>query len=335
MKSFGVVPRTKNKVVCGSPYVPVEWIRAHGLEPRRLDHQGNESRKPIDGEVGICPYMRTFVNSAVSDPDVLAVILPTTCDQMRRGADLATLRAETPVFLMNIPTVCKTESAHKLYLSELKRLGRFLVSLGGTEPDHEKLLLVMQDFNQRRQDLISGEMVLTGKEFDRIIDDSYRSDKEDEDELPYLDCEDKAPVALIGAHLLPRDFELFDMITDAGGVVALNGTDSGERVVPGFFNGRKLQDDPTQAFSSAYLDTIPDIFQRPNDQLFQWLQRMVESREICGVILVRYTWCDHWHAEASRLRECCAVPFLDLELNGEAVGESAKGRLQAFMEMLR
>ena len=33
---------------------------------------------------------------------------------------------------------------------------------------------------------------------------------------------------------------------------------------------------------------------------------MAECREIGGVILVRYTWCDHWHAEASRLRESCS-----------------------------
>ena len=335
MKRSRSVPHAKKKVVCGSPYVPVEWIRAHGLEPRRLNHQGTKPGKPIEGEGGVCPYMRTFVNSALEDPDVLAVILATACDQMRRGADLAARRSETPVFLMNIPTACRIPSAHTLYASELKRLGRFLISLGGTEPDHEMLSSVMQDFNQKRQELISKEMVLTGKEFDQVLDDSYDPEEATEGVPPYLEFEGKAAIALIGAHLLPRDLELFDMITDCGGVVALNGTDSGERVVPGFFSTQKLRSDPMQALSEAYLDTIPDIFQRPNDELFQWLQRMVESREVSGVILVRYTWCDHWHAEVSRLRECCAVPFLDLELNGEAVGESAKGRLQAFMEILR
>jgi benzoyl-CoA reductase/2-hydroxyglutaryl-CoA dehydratase subunit BcrC/BadD/HgdB len=278
--------------------------------------------------------MRVFINSAVADPEALAVILPGTCDQMRRGVDFAKTHSPKPMFLMNIPVSCETPGAFDLYGAEMKRLGRFLVSIGGDGPDDETLATVMRRFDQKRRALISGEMVLTGREFDQIFDDGEDGDSE-ECVPAYLQYEQKVPVAVIGAHLLPAHSEIFDILAECGGSVALNGTDSGERVVPGSFRSQKLRQEPERELLGAYLGVIPDIFQRPNHRFFAWLRKMVEQREIQGVILLRYPWCDPWHAEVARLRECCPVPFLDLQLEGERIAENVGARLQAFLEMLR
>ena len=86
----------------------------------------------------------------------------------------------------------------------------------------------------------------------------------------------------------------------------------------------------------AYL-RIPDAFRRPNTALYEWLGCAMGTREVRGIILRRYVWCDLWHAEVDRLRRWSPVPVLDLD--GDRDDQSARGRtvgrIEAFLEMLR
>ena len=84
-------------VAYSSPFVPPEWIAAHGLRPWRL----------IGGDVvpagtgaaavgrslpipqGVCPYARAMLDDLADARGSLdAAILTTTCDQMRRVGEL-------------------------------------------------------------------------------------------------------------------------------------------------------------------------------------------------------------------------------------------------------
>ena len=67
---------------------------------------------------GACPLFR---------PDVSGLVLTTTCDQMRYVAAMLEQRGDRPVFLLNVPSTWQTPAARRLYLDELRRLGRFLV----------------------------------------------------------------------------------------------------------------------------------------------------------------------------------------------------------------
>ena len=68
-----------------------------------------------------------------------ALVLTTVCDQMRYVAAMLEQRGSCPVFLLNVPSTWQTPAARQLYLDELRRLGRFLVQLGGKAPERRRV----------------------------------------------------------------------------------------------------------------------------------------------------------------------------------------------------
>ncbi|MFH1717717.1 MAG: 2-hydroxyacyl-CoA dehydratase family protein, partial [Planctomycetota bacterium] len=114
-------------IIYTCPYVPAEWIAAHGLRASRLLLNGADSALGLARIEGICPYVRSFIGEVMGNTHAGAVVVTTVCDQMRRGFDILTARCELPGFLMNVPSTWQSPAAQKLYMDELKRLGRFLV----------------------------------------------------------------------------------------------------------------------------------------------------------------------------------------------------------------
>lgn len=123
-------------IAYSSPYVPAEWIEAHGLQSRRLRPLATDGSRLHATTRGVCPYAAVLVANAVSQD---AIILTTVCDQMRYAASLLTLQNRVPVFLLNVPSTWQTSAARQLYRAELQRLGRFLTTLGGTAPTDSEL----------------------------------------------------------------------------------------------------------------------------------------------------------------------------------------------------
>ena len=303
------------KVIYSSPFIPPEWIAAYGLMPSRRSFIKKDkdlcANSPINIETGVCPYMREFVNQAVDSEDILAIILTTTCDQMRRGADLVNLYTQVPCFLMHVPSSLGSSGVGKLYIKELERLGRFLVSLGGTKPMKEDLACVMLEYENKRKELLSKQRMLSAGDLANV------------------------PIGLIGGPLTEDHFELFDIFAGHGASVVIDGLETGERTLPAMFDKRCLQDEPMQALAEAYFGFIPDIFERPNNRIFLWMKNEIKDHNIRGMVIIRYVWCDKWHAEVQRFRESLPVPLLDIELNDNKIGEHTKNRIQAFMEALR
>jgi benzoyl-CoA reductase/2-hydroxyglutaryl-CoA dehydratase subunit BcrC/BadD/HgdB len=348
-----------NTVAYCCPFVPAEWIAAHGLAPARIVPEGEggkvgkweggkairvqgsgfrvqdprqgaagfsprggdslENRaQPTPSEIrnprseigvyaGICPFARGFAGSAMAFGDAAGVVVTSACDQMRRIGDWLAERSTRPVFLMNVPSTC-TPSARGLYASEVRRLGGFLVTIGGKTPSNEELARVMLEYGANREPT-SEEVGRPAKE---------------------------VPLALVGGPLLAEDFELFELIEQAGGRVVLDGTEQGERTRPAQFDRERLAVDPFDELVHAYFDTIPDAFRRPDGLLHEWLGREIAARNVRGVILHRYVWCDNWHAEVYRLKETLSVPVLDLDNAGADGGGRARAeaRIRAFVEML-
>ena len=79
-----------------NPLVPVEWIAAHGLQPRWLRLQARGGG-PWSVTRGICPYAGALIDGAAGI-DADALVLTTTCDQMRYAAALIERRGCCPVF---------------------------------------------------------------------------------------------------------------------------------------------------------------------------------------------------------------------------------------------
>ncbi len=144
------------------------------------------------------------------------------------------------------------------------------------------------------------------------------------------------PLAVVGGPLLAPDDALWDSIERAGGRVVLDATEGGERTLPAPFDPGRIAADPLGELAAAYFG-IPDVFRRPNSGLYDWLGRELTARQVRGIILRRYLWCDLWHAELHRLSGWSPVPVLELDVTPGDLAASSRMqvRIEAMLEMLR
>jgi benzoyl-CoA reductase/2-hydroxyglutaryl-CoA dehydratase subunit BcrC/BadD/HgdB len=321
------------RIVYSCAFVPAEWIHAHGFAPSRVAPVAASTA--LTGQMpGACPYALAFANEAAMDSGTAAVIFTTACDQMRRVADLVTAKSNAPVFVMTLPHTWQTAEARELYLSELERLGRFMVALGGQSPGRKELAQTMLEHDEFRASVRSMRQRLSPKQYSQLI---MRFHKDRSVDHPPPSPEPKGlSIALVGGPLMSGDLDIFDMIEAAGGRVALDGTETGERTLPAAFDRQQMQDDPLGALADCYFGHIQDAFRRPNDGFYEWLKQRMTEESVRGIILRRYIWCDIWHAEAERLKEQTGLPVLHLDVTDDgADSERTSYRLQSFMEMLK
>ena len=323
-------------VVYSCPFVPAEWIRSYGLSPSRI-LPGRDGASPDGGApAGVCPYAWAFTRVLCLEESAEGIVVTTACDQMRRACEWIRRDGTLPVFLMNVPSTWETVTAWRMYVSELRRLGRFLVRLGGKEPTSDELAAVMRRFDEDRAALRAARGRLSARRYSQAIAAFHREGVLD------LECVERAGqargvgVGVVGGPLLPHDLKLFDLIEQSGGTVVLDGTTSGERTMPAPFDRRAMQDDPFMTLVDAYFGSIPDAFRRPNSLLYQWLEREADRRDVRGIILHYYTWCDTWHAELGRLKEWSRVPVLAIASDAEEqIAGHTASRVEAFVEMLQ
>lgn len=294
-------------IVYTCPYVPAEWIAAHGLQARRLIPLPAEGESIAMRTEGLCPYARAFVNEAAADAACDGIVVTTLCDQMRRVHDLLVRGSDKPAFLLNVPKTWQTVAAQRLYVDELKRLGRFLVRLGGRTPSNDRLVKTMIEPVGCAIHTISPTNEVNG-----------------------------VPIAVVGGALMQRDRVLFDLIEDCGGHIVLDATETGQRGRRRPFDRRRVAEDPLMELADAYF-SIPDASRRPNNELYEWLKAELIQTNARGVVFHHYVWCDAWRAELARLKEWVGLPVLGLDSDGHTETSLARSqnRIRAFLEMLQ
>jgi benzoyl-CoA reductase/2-hydroxyglutaryl-CoA dehydratase subunit BcrC/BadD/HgdB len=282
------------------PFIPPEWIEAHGFAPQVLMPEHHRSAAVL---AGLCPMARA-VSAAIRDPgDCEGIVIATTCDQLRRVTGLVE-NGGRPVFLFNMPATWQTPAALKLYCSELRRLGDFLVGLGGSRPSDESL----------------AETILNAPG----------------PAMPVVDQTPGIRLALIAGHLLEGDRLVLQCVKRLGGRIVFDSSLPASRAQLLNIDRRLIRSEPFTQLAIAYFN-LPDVFRRPNTALYQWLKVSIDQTRPRGIILARYAWCDLWHAEVGRLRDWAKLPLLDLELGDSALNTSERisVRIQAFLESLR
>ena len=326
-------------IIYSDPFIPAEWIAAHGFHPGRIIPRSVKEALSLNVTTGVCPYALAFADYVTSEAKAAAVVTTTTCDQMRRISDVLRLNCKLPLFLMNVPSTWQTPTAQKLYISELRRLGKFLESLGGKAPSNDELAEIMREFDDGRSAIRSARGYLSGRDFSETIARFHREGKADIDipkESKSTSKSTKAiPLALIGGPLMKDDFFIFDLLEKLGGRIVLDGTETGERTVVGPYERRRLRDDPFMTLAEAYFGSIPDVCRRPNSEFYKWLKKELKERDARGIILRRYLWCDLWHAEARRLKEWTQLPLLDVDTVGDTLAENRLAeRIQSLLETI-
>ena len=317
--------------------VPCEWIAAHGLRPKRLRPSAGAT---VPGQAApvasVCSFVRAMIGSVWADADVDAVVITTVCDQMRRAVELIEHGCDKPVFLMNVPATWQESPSHRLYAQELRRLGRFLVSVGGRAPSDEQLADVMRNYDDVRRTVRDARGCLSARQYSQALLASTHGQAPTVDPNAATEPTDGVGLALIGGELCAEDLDVFDLIEQAGGHVVLDATDGGERAQPEPFDRRRIGRTPLAELADAYFGTIPHAFRRPNSTLFEYLAYQVAARAVRGIIFRRYAWCDTWNAELPRLRQCVDVPVLDMDFGAEGQDRGRKlCRVEALLETCR
>ena len=229
-----------NTIAYSSPFVPAEWIAAHGLRPHwlRLRHgggpalaRGRPRHLSLCGGIDGCGVWQGST--------LRPLVLTTVCDQMRYAAALLEMRGSCPTFLLNVPSTWQTAAAAKLYLDELRRLGRFLVELGGKAPDDAELARVMLAYDRARMPIASlsdsrcaGVLTAPGP----------------------TTATAGIPLAVLGGPLWETDCTFFDLVEQAGGRVVLDATEGAERTMPRRFDPARVASDPLRELADAYFD---------------------------------------------------------------------------------
>ena len=152
------------QVFYSNPWIPVEWIKAHGLEPCGVWSATELWRDLPPLSAGVCPFAKSVCRFAAARTES-AMVLATTCDQMRRGFDAYAADAGSRVFLFNVPVTWQTPVAQKVYRSEVERLGRFLGGLGGHAPSRQALRETMLQYSQARGQLLAAAPCCSPRQF--------------------------------------------------------------------------------------------------------------------------------------------------------------------------
>jgi benzoyl-CoA reductase/2-hydroxyglutaryl-CoA dehydratase subunit BcrC/BadD/HgdB len=337
------------------PFVPPEWIKAHGLGasrivPVRLGHGGT-----VEAAEGLCPFARALLNDLARRPVGVAAVFTTVCDQMRRAAEVFAARCpDRPSFVMNVPATWQTTAATDMYVDELRRLSGFLVGLGGHAPTDEHLTEVMLAYDDARRRLRAARGRLTARRFAEALaefgrdgvdgisarlagmaPDPSQDPRPSHCDLPGDGSDVPVRLALVGGPLLEGQLELFDVVERFGGRIVLDATASGELTMPGAIDGRRAAKNPLAELARAYFGAIPHAMRRPDTMLHDYLARELAARKARGVLLHRQLWCDLWHGQLPQIRQRTVLPVLDVDGADEDAdfGRQA-GRIQAFMEML-
>lgn len=276
-----------------------------------------------------------MIQFARARPDA-ALVVPTTCDQLRRGGDDLGVGCQSRVFLFNFPATWQTTTARDLYRNELERLSGFLTCLGGKRPSQERLRSVMLDRSSARRLLLDLAAWCHGRAYARMV---ARYHWDGTAAFPGSGGEsavERVRLALVGGPMTVAQWSIFDIIDEAGGRVALDGTEGGERSLPPPIEPEVFEGELPCALAHFYFDHCVDVFQRPNTRLHGWLAERIGTRQIRGVLLWQHTNCDLWRAETESLRETLKLPLIALNADEtQTIPQRLAVRVEAFVESLR
>ena len=282
-------------VLYTSPYVPGEWIAAHGCEPVRVRPQGLPLHPSLARAQGLCPFAQAWASDALSSDLADAIVMTTCCDQMRRVHEVVTTRTDLPCFLLDLPHVWGTDSAFLRYQDELRRLGRFLEGLASSAPSEERLSCYL--INARE---------------------------------PIEHGHDQVPLALVGSHGLVQDEDVKALIEQQGGRVVLDTT---EPAMPQFKAGASAFNSLCEAYWEIMEDVFQRPNTRLYSRLKRLLEGPSVKGIVLRRYVWCDLW--HAEVARVKAWSPVPVLDVEIGSPNQADSQRLTTRIQAFMEMIR
>lgn len=336
---------------------PQELIAAAGILPFRVRGTGSTSTDLADACFTSinCSFVRHTFNQALSGRFAFldGMIIPTSCDNVRRVYDHWTRRLDTPfVHLLALPRKAGDHPAQFLR-EELERLKQDLEAHFGTEVTDDRLRQAIRESNETRSLLrqlyerrkadhppITGADTLTvtvaGTALPRSrYNQLLRELLQDIQAAPGIG-DYRARLMVIGGELDNPAF--LKIIEEQGGLVVTDSLCFGSRMF--WRDIDETTDDPLTALAHYYAverPSCPRVFGLYEDRA-SFAKEMIEAFRVDGVILERLAFCDFWGFEQFTIMndmKAWGVPMLmiDREYLLSGMGQ-LRTRVQAFVETI-
>ncbi|QUN06988.1 2-hydroxyacyl-CoA dehydratase [Shewanella yunxiaonensis] len=342
---------------CLYNYFPEEIITAAGFLPYRvnaLNSQGTELAEPRFSQIN-CSLVRHFYNEAAKGAqDFLdGLVTVNNCDHLRRLFDNWQDQIDTGFFYfiplpkkageLQIEEFCKKISAFKSRFEEFFRISISDESLKTAIRVHnvtKNLQRQLYDFRAQGCSLISAADVMTimiashcfpRERFNTLLSElvnicqSYKFE---------ADANAKK-VMVIGGEL--DNSNILQLIEESGAFVITDslgyGTRDCKKDIP-------LSNNPISDIANYYLSIKPcdPRFFGTTYERNQYVQDLLDSHNVDGIIGIRILQCDHWAFELLNMKKLSkrnSIPYLNLETEYifSGVGQT-KTRVQAFIESI-
>jgi benzoyl-CoA reductase/2-hydroxyglutaryl-CoA dehydratase subunit BcrC/BadD/HgdB len=362
------------------PFVPEELIYAAGALPVCLAYGGNaqvaEHALSLLPPV-ICPFARAQVGEMLlkTSPAYQAIdmlIVPSTCQHLRKTGDLWEYYEPTDVFKLGVPYDPDESLSFTYYRNRLADLRARLEGLTGRAMADAAIFDAIAVYDRLRHTLraisltrLSEPPAISGLEFMRLSHASLSGDPVSaaaaletvHSELLAAEAATQvvAPPAakprlmLIAPNVAIGDYGILEMVESAGATIVI------EDVFEGMLDcrydtpakgtsgtgGAFADVDPLDALARARLvGRVPAAFMRSSTApRLEYVSRLIRDFRVQGVIWYELLGCEFYDQDAfffeNRLREM-GIPMLVIESNYDDVRSgSVRTRLDAFLEVVQ
>ncbi|MGM0627299.1 MAG: 2-hydroxyacyl-CoA dehydratase [Candidatus Fermentibacterota bacterium] len=319
-----------------------------GMRPLRPVHRlsgamarrGEEQVRP-----DVCPAVKAVLGAAltgegpVSGVDVWAGLA--TCDGTRRLFGELEGMTRAPVIPLHLPST-RTPEAAGYYAGEMEAFAGYAVDRDLSEGwDSARAGEYEAAFRgaagSLRRAALSGRadpVELAGLLMDFSTACPTGGDAELAHRIDRADSREYSPtcrVAVLEVPGAPGDGLIPEALSARGaGMVAL-----GCGALWGIPEGSPPPSPSPGDLAREYFDAVLCARCRPNDTVFEHLERTVDETGVDGLVVTTMRFCDMWFAERLRIRARMPVPVLVLDRDLSPAGrETAANRLDAFLDSL-
>ncbi|MDB9823190.1 2-hydroxyacyl-CoA dehydratase family protein [Deltaproteobacteria bacterium] len=346
-------------------YVPEELIVASGAIPVCLVQGGDTL--PLEASLStmpdmFCPFARTLVGEKLLKRNpyynlIDMLVAPITCQHLKKATEIWEYHGDIEIFKLGIPHQNNNSFELEYFTERLTTFRELLQRFTGNEITDGKIRGAIELYNRMREILReisvsrrSPSPPLDAMDFLELNHASFYVDPVSMIDIlesvryelrqePSTGKTDPTRLILIGPNISRGDYNILELIRDAGGLIVIEEVYEGMRR---YWQEVNNSGDPLESLALYYLkDRVPPpAFMRYSTQRrFDFALKLITDFNVSGVIWYELACCETYDAEAyffKRKMEELKIPMLILESDyGMTSAGQAGTRLEAFMEMIK
>lgn len=341
-------------------FVPGELVRAAGAIPVSLCGSREQAFDVAERDLprSFCPLIKASYGMAVSGTCPFfhfsdCIIGETTCDGKKKVFEL--MAGLKPVHVMQLPFRPDRPESLEFWLSEVRRVARFIEARTGGSITAESLNAAIREENAVRRMLKEATVVFEQDDppitWSRMMyvcqARNFMPDRAEylmllhrlisalKDVPPPPIRRRKPRILVTGTPISPASDKVMHTVEEAGGRVVCHDGCSG---VKAFDRLVSEEGDPYAALAERTL-SIPCACMSPNNGRFDLMRRVVERYRVDAVIDTVLQACHTFNVESALVKrfatEELGIPYMKLETDfSESDAAQIRTRIEAFLEMI-